>query len=66
MNAWFAVIYFLFFAVTAGSGFALMWGNIKKTYRTTSAKKHPEAPEDGEKILYVDHTKRKLEDLYRK
>jgi len=66
MNAWFAIIYFLFFAVIAGSAFALMWGNIQKTYRTKPAKQHPEAPEAGEKVLYVDLSRKKLEDLYRK
>ena len=66
MNAWFAIIYFLFFAVVAGSAFALMWGNIQKTYRTKPAKQHPEAPETGEEVLYVDLSRKKLEDLYRK
>ena len=66
MNAWFAIIYFLFFAVVAGSAFALMWGNIQKTYRTKTAKQNPEAPEAGEKVLYVDLSRKKLEDLYRK
>jgi len=66
MNAWFAAIYFLFFAVIAGCAFAMMWGNIRNTSRDKPVKRHPEAPEQGEEVLYVDFSREKLEELYRK
>ena len=40
-----------------GAAFSLMWRNIsdikKETTRRYSTRTHPEAPKDGEEILYV-------------
>jgi hypothetical protein len=67
MNPLLPLIYFIFFAIIAGGAFAMMWSNIrsinekmKKPKRT----KHPEAPKEGDELLYVDLTKKRLENLY--
>jgi len=78
VNLWVG-IYFIAFALLAGSAFAMMWANIQ-SINTMMDKpprpKHPEAPEPGEEVMYVDvssdtsvefkHRKEWLEDLYSK
>ena len=67
MNNFLVLIYFTFFAVIAGGAFAMMWGNIQsinKEMRKPKKLQHPEAPEEGEEVMYVDLTKEKLEKLY--
>ena len=72
-------IYFIVFALLAGSAFAMMWANIQSINVQMSRPpkpKHPEAPEPGEEVMYVDvsqdtgrefqHRKDWLEDLYSK
>ena len=79
MNPFFAIIYFIFFALIAGSAFAMMWSNIQSINKAMDKpikRKHPEAPEPGEQVMYVDvsdmnskqfsEQKDKLEDLYNK
>ena len=66
MNGWFAALYFLFFAVIAGGAFAMMWGNIRNTSWDKPAKRHPEAPQPGEDVLYANFSREKLEELYQK
>ena len=78
MNPFFVVIYFIFFALIAGAAFAMMWSNIQSINKAMDKpikRKHPEAPEPGEEVMYVDvskmnsqqfnETKQSLEDLYR-
>ena len=78
MNSWFVLIYFTCFALIAGAAFAMMWSNIQsinKAMNEPIKRKHPEAPEPGEEVMYVDvskmnsqqfnETKQSLEDLYR-
>jgi hypothetical protein len=68
MNNFLVLIYFTFFAVIAGGAFAMMWGNIQsinKEMRKPKKLQHPEAPKEGEEVLYVDLTKERLEDLYK-
>ena len=78
MNSWFVLIYFTFFALIAGAAFAMMWSNIQsinKAMNEPIKRKHPEAPDPGEEVMYVDvsqmnsqqfnDTKQSLEDLYR-
>ena len=78
MTLW-VLIYFVAFALIAGSAFALMWGNIQsinKLMDTPPRPRHPEAPESGEEVMYVDvsgmsntefkHKKKWLEDMYNK
>jgi hypothetical protein len=62
-------IYFILFALIAGGGFAMMWGNIKsinEEMRRPKKLQHPEAPKEGDKLLYVDLNKERLENLYNK
>ena len=79
MNPFFVVIYFIFFALIAGAAFAMMWSNIQsinKAMNEPIKRKHPEAPEPGEEVMYVDVSdmnskqfsdqKQKLEDLYKR
>ena len=68
MNIWFVLIYFTFFALIAGAAFAMMWGNIQSINREMNKPKprHPEAPAAGEEVMYVDFSREKLEDLFKK
>ena len=78
MNPFFVFIYFVCFALIAGAAFAMMWSNIQSINKEMDKpikRKHPEAPEPGEEVMYVDvskmnsqqfnDTKQSLEDLYR-
>ena len=67
MNNLFVFVYFIMFALIAGTAFAMMWANIQainKEMDKPKPKRHPEAPAPGEEVLYVDLTKEKLEKLY--
>ena len=66
MNGWLVFVYFSCFAVIAGTAFALMWANIISINMKpkVTKQKHPEAPEAGEEVMYVDLTRERLEDLY--
>ena len=67
MNLLLPLLYFTLFAVIAGGAFAMMWGNIQsinEEMRTPRKPQHPEAPKEGDELLYVDLTKEKLENLY--
>jgi len=67
MNILLPLIYFTFFAVIAGGAFAMMWSNIQsinEEMKTPRKPQHPEAPKEGDELLYVDLTKERLENLY--
>ncbi len=67
MNGFLVFIYFCFFAIIAGGAFALMWTNVSSILKTMDkpvTRRHPEAPEAGEEVLYVDLTREKLQKLY--
>ena len=67
MNNFLVIIYFTLFAVIAGGAFAMMWANVQsinEEMRKPKKLQHPEAPEEGEEVMYVDLTKEKLEKLY--
>ena len=68
MESFYAAIYFVAFALIAGGAFAMMWANIRSISEDMSKpvpyKKHPEAPEAGEEVMYVDLSRDKLEQLY--
>ena len=67
MSGWLVFVYFSCFAVIAGAAFAMMWANIMNinTMMNEPTKpRHPEAPKDGEEIMYVDLSREKLENLY--
>ena len=67
MNGFMVFIYFVCFAIIAGAAFAMMWSNIQsinKMMDEPPKPRHPEAPEPGDEVLYVDFSRDKLEDLY--
>ena len=67
MNGFEVFFYFVCFAIIAGGAFAMMWGNIQsinKMMDEPPKPRHPEAPEPGEEVMYVDMTREKLESLY--
>jgi hypothetical protein len=68
MNSFEVFLYFTCFALIAGGAFAMMWANIQSInieMRTPPKPKHPEAPQEGEEVMYVDLSREKLEDLYK-
>ena len=80
MNNFEVFFYFVCFAVIAGGAFAMMWGNIQSINQEMNKPKpkprHPEAPEPGDEVMYVDvskmnskqfnEEKKRLEDLFDK
>ena len=69
MNNFMVFIYFICFALIAGGAFAMMWGNIQsinKMMDEPPKPRHPEAPNPGDEVMYVDMTKERLESLYNK
>ena len=69
MNSFAVILYFVCFAAIGGAAFAMMWSNIQSInieMRNPPPKpKHPEAPEAGEEVMYVDFNRERLEDLYK-
>jgi hypothetical protein len=68
MNNFEVFLYFTCFSLIAGAAFAMMWANIQsiKVEMNTPKPKHPEAPQAGEELMYVDLTREKLEEIYDK
>ena len=68
MNSFEVFLYFTCFALVAGGAFAMMWVNIQsiKVEMNRPKPRHPEAPQAGEELMYVDFSREKLEDLYNK
>lgn len=69
MNNFEVFLYFICFAAIGGAAFAMMWSNIQSInieMRNPPKPKHPEAPKEGDELLYVDFSRQKLEDLYNK
>ena len=71
MNDLLAVIYLVFFAAIAGGAFALMSQNLRSSQERNSlqaprkrSRVHPEAPQPGEEVLYVDFSRERLEQIY--
>ena len=67
MHPAFVVLYFVCFALITGGAFALMYYNLRSLswdYPPPPKPRHPEAPEPGEEVMYVDLEKEKLEKLY--
>ena len=66
MNSFEFVLYFVCFALITGGAFALMWNNLQSiSYEIrTPRPRHPEAPEAGEELMYVDLSREKLEKMY--
>jgi len=69
MNNFEVILYFVCFAAIGGGAFAMMWSNIQSInieMRTPPKPRHPEAPEAGEEVMYVDLSREKLEQIYDK
>jgi len=68
MNNFEVFLYFVCFALIAGGAFAMMWANIQSINieMRTPKPKHPEAPQAGEELMYVDFSREKLEEIYNK
>ena len=69
MNHYLVLVYGICFSLIAGGAFALMWSNIQsinKMMDEPPKPRHPEAPQPGDEVMYVDLSKEKLEDLYNK
>ena len=67
MNNFEVILYFVCFAAIGGGAFAMMWSNIQSInieMRNPPKPRHPETPQAGEELMYVDLTREKLEDLY--
>jgi hypothetical protein len=66
MNHYLMFVYGVCFSLIAGAAFAMMWANIMSINMKpkVTKQKHPEAPEAGEEVMYVDLTRERLEDLY--
>lgn len=73
LNDLLAAIYLICFALIAGGAFALMTQNLRGSAPLASSqssgsrpRRHPEAPEPGDEVLYVDLSRERLEELYQK
>ena len=66
MNNYLVLVYGVCFALIAGGAFALMYANVRDIYweNPPTKKRHPEAPEAGEEVMYVDLSREKLEKMY--
>ena len=67
MNSFEIILYFICFALIAGGAFAVMWNNLQSLtyeYRTPPKPRHPEAPQAGEEVMYVDLSRDRLEKMY--
>ena len=68
MNILLPIVYFTCFALIAGTAFAMMWANVQsinEEMRKPKKPQHPEAPKEGDELLYVDLNREKLEQLYK-
>ena len=71
MNDLLAAVYLICFALIAGGAFALMSQNLRSSAPLatsqksgTNPRRHPEAPEPGDEVLYIDLSRERLEELY--
>ena len=68
MNNFEIFFYFVCFAIIAGAAFAMMWANIQSInveMNKPPKPRHPEAPDPGDEVMYVDLSRERLEDLYK-
>ena len=67
MNHYLVFVYGVCFSLIAGGAFALMWSNVQSVNKMMDEHpkpRHPEAPEPGEQVMYVDLSRERLEELY--
>ena len=71
MNNFEVFLYFTCFSLIGGCAFAMMYANTQSIWaapprpRKSQAPRHPEAPEPGEEVLYVNFDRERLEDIYK-
>ncbi len=68
MQTLYIAIYLVCFCLIGGSAFAMMYANIQSIWNTPTPPpkpRHPEAPKDGEEVLYVNFDRERLENLYK-
>ncbi len=67
MNTFYLVLYLVCFCLIGGGAFAVIFSNLQGIFDLPPppVPRHPEAPEAGEEVMYVDLTRDKLEDLYK-
>jgi len=73
LNDLLAAVYLVCFALIGGGAFALMGQSLRGSASlapaqrvSSKAKRHPEAPQPGEEVLYVDLSRERLEELYQR
>ena len=69
MNHYLVFVYGVCFALIGGAAFAMVWSNIMSINMMPpepKKSKHPETPKAGEEVMYVDLSRERLEDLYKK
>jgi hypothetical protein len=73
LNDLLAAVYLIVFALIAGGAFALMSQSLRGSAplgpaqrRGSRPQRHPEAPQPGDEVLYVDLSRERLEELYQK
>lgn len=68
MYVLFLVIYLVSFCLIGGGAFALVYANLQSinNLNRQKRKQHPEAPQPGEEVMYVDFSRKQLEDIYNK
>ena len=56
MNNFEVFLYFACFSLIGGAAFAMMWANIRSINieMNTPKPRHPEAPQAGEELMYVE------------
>jgi len=67
VNHYLVFVYGVCFSLIAGGAFALMFSNLRdinKMMDEPPKRRHPEAPEPGDEVMYVDLSRDKLENLY--
>ena len=68
MNHYLAFVWGVCFSLIAGGAFALMWSNVRdinKMMDKPPKPRHPETPQKGDELLYVDLSRERLENLYK-
>jgi hypothetical protein len=66
VNDFLAAIYLICFAAIAGGAFALMNQSLRGASQPQRPSRHPEAPQAGEPVMYVDLNRERLEELFNK
>jgi cell division protein FtsN len=68
LEALFPFLYLVCFAAIAGGAFALMTQTMRTAEQAPRSpaqrRRHPEAPQPGDAVLYVDLSRERLEELY--